>query len=69
MSTSATYSGDELTVTVRHQNRVGVLAGVLATLRGADLNVEHMENFVLSGRKASSAVIHVVGDVTERNCI
>lgn len=56
--------GNELTVTVRHENRVGVLAGVLATLRGADLNVEHMENFVLKGRKASSAVIHVVGDVT-----
>ncbi len=55
--------GTELTVTVRHLNQVGVLAGVLATLRGAGLNVEHMENLVLKGRKASSALIHVVGDV------
>ena len=29
--------GSELTVTVRHLNQVGVLAGVLATLRGAGL--------------------------------
>ncbi|MDJ0923365.1 MAG: NAD(P)-dependent oxidoreductase [Acidimicrobiia bacterium] len=57
--------GTELTVTVRHVNKVGVLAGVLATLRGAGLNVENMENFVLKGRKASSAVIHVVGDVSD----
>lgn len=56
--------GSEQTVTVRHLNQVGVLAGVLATLRGAGLNVEHMENFVLKGRKASSAVIHVIGDVS-----
>jgi len=55
--------GTELTVTVRHLNQVGVLAGVLATLRGAGLNVEHMENLVLKGRKASSALIHVIGDV------
>ena len=55
--------GSELTVTVRHLNQVGVLAGVFVTLRGAGLNVEHMENLVLKGRKASSALIHVVGDV------
>jgi D-3-phosphoglycerate dehydrogenase len=55
--------GTELTVTVRHLNQVGVLAGILSTLRGAGLNVEHMENFVLKGRIASSAVIHVIGDV------
>jgi D-3-phosphoglycerate dehydrogenase len=50
-----------MTVTVRHHNRVGVLAGVLGTLREAGLNVENMENFVLAGRAAASAVIHVVG--------
>lgn len=55
--------GTELTITVRHLNQVGVLAGVLATIRGAGLNVEHMENLVLKGRKASSALIHVIGDV------
>lgn len=53
--------GVAMTVTVRHLNRVGVLAGVLGTLREAGLNVEDMENFVLAGRAAASAVIHVVG--------
>ena len=52
-----------LTVMVRHHNRVGVLAGVLGTLREAGLNVEHMENFVLKGREAASALIHVVGNL------
>jgi len=56
-------AGDELTVTVRHFNRIGVLAAVLGTLREAGLNVEHMENFVLAGRKGASVVIHVVGTV------
>ncbi|MDJ0954840.1 MAG: NAD(P)-dependent oxidoreductase [Acidimicrobiia bacterium] len=56
--------GTEQTVTIRHHNVVGVLAGVLVTLREAGLNVEHMENFVLSGRAAASALIHVIGDVT-----
>jgi hypothetical protein len=37
---------------------------VLGTLREAGLNVEHMENFVLSGRSAASAMIHVVGNVS-----
>jgi D-3-phosphoglycerate dehydrogenase len=55
--------GPAMTVTVRHQNRVGVLAGVLGTLREAGLNVEDMENFVLAGRSAASAVIHVVGNL------
>ena len=40
-----------------------MLAGVLGAIREAGLNVENMENFVLAGRTAASAVIHVVGDV------
>jgi D-3-phosphoglycerate dehydrogenase len=55
--------GPALTVMVRHLNRVGVLAGVLGSLREAGLNVEHMENFVLKGRDAASALIHVVGNL------
>lgn len=55
--------GRAMTVTVRHHNRVGVLAMVLGAIRKAGLNVENMENFVLAGRSAASAVIHVVGDV------
>jgi D-3-phosphoglycerate dehydrogenase len=58
-------SGTAMTVTVRHFNRVGVLAGVLSTLREAGVNVEDMENFILSGRTAASAVIHVVGTVDD----
>ncbi len=57
--------GEEQTVTIRHYNKVGVLAGVLGTLREAGLNVEQMENFVLSGRSAATALIHVVGDVSD----
>ena len=57
--------GTEQTVTIRHLNVVGVLAGVLGTLREAGLNVEHMENFVLSGRMAASALIHVIGEVPD----
>ena len=55
--------GEAMTVTVRHYNRVGVLAGVLGTIRNAGLNVEDMENFVLQGRDAASAIIHVVGTI------
>ena len=54
-----------MTVTVRHYNRVGVLARVLGAIREAGLNVEDMENFILGDRTAASAVIHVVGTVDE----
>lgn len=55
--------GPSMTVTVRHLNRVGVLAGILSRIREAGLNVENMENFILEGRAAGSAIIHVVGDI------
>jgi D-3-phosphoglycerate dehydrogenase len=58
-------AGPALTVTVRHYNRVGVLAEVFNTLRQAGLNVENMENLVLEGRTAASAIIHVVGDIDD----
>lgn len=61
LGSAADVEGSALTVMIRHHNRVGVLAGVLGTLREAGLNVEHMENFVLAGRAAASALIHVVG--------
>jgi D-3-phosphoglycerate dehydrogenase len=63
LGSAADVEGSALTVMVRHHNRVGVLAGVLGTLREAGLNVEHMENFVLKGRQAASALIHVVGNL------
>ena len=49
------------TLHVRHYDRVGVLASVLAELRGNDLNVKQMENRVFEGSNAAVAMIQVVG--------
>ena len=46
-------------ITVRHQDRVGVLAGVFAVLKENATNVQEMENLVFSGAKAASARIIV----------
>ena len=45
------------TVAVRHRDEVGVLAGVLGTLREAGLNVQEMQNIVFSGDEAACATI------------
>lgn len=42
---------------VRHEDRVGVLAGVFQTLKQAGLNVQEMENQVFDGAKAACARI------------
>ncbi len=47
------------TVVVRHRDKVGVLAAVLSALRGADINVETMENIVFAGGQAACARIKV----------
>jgi len=57
-------SADHVLV-VRHRDRVGVLAGVLDTLRRADINVQEMENTIFAGAKAASARIQVTGIVDE----
>ncbi|MGE0488840.1 MAG: NAD(P)-dependent oxidoreductase [Vulcanimicrobiota bacterium] len=44
-------------VVVRHQDRVGVLAGIFKALKEAGLNVQEMENKVFEGAKAASARI------------
>lgn len=44
---------------VRHQDRVGVLAGVFAVLKENGTNVQEMENLVFSGAKAASARLTV----------
>ncbi|MFC6286422.1 phosphoglycerate dehydrogenase [Nocardioides sp. GCM10027113] len=49
------------TLTVRHLDRVGVLARVLDLLSEAGLNVEHMENRVFRGGVAAVATIDVAG--------
>ncbi len=44
---------------MRHEDRVGVLAGVFGVLRESGVNVQEMENLVFSGAKAASARILV----------
>jgi D-3-phosphoglycerate dehydrogenase len=47
------------TIVVRHHDRVGVLAAVLAILRGQHLNVSNMSNKIFAGAKAAVATIDV----------
>lgn len=54
-----------VTLTVRHLDRVGVLAQVLDRLSRAHLNVEHMENRVFRGGGAAVATIDVAGSPPE----
>ena len=49
---------------IRHADKVGVLAGVLAILREADINVETMQNIIFSGGHAACARIATVGELT-----
>lgn len=48
-------------LTVRHLDRVGVLARVLDLVSGAGLNVEHMQNRIFRGGEAAVATIDVGG--------
>jgi D-3-phosphoglycerate dehydrogenase len=54
-----------VTLTVRHLDRIGVLAQVLDLLRTEGLNVEHMENRVFRGGHAAVASIDVAGETPE----
>ena len=53
------------TLTVRHLDRVGVLAQVLDRLSRASLNVEQMQNRVFCGGNAAVATIDVAGSLSE----
>ena len=53
------------TVTVRHYDKVGVLAAVFEVLRRAQVNVETMQNKVFAGSTAAVAVVDVSGEITE----
>lgn len=46
-------------ISVRHQNKPGVLAHVFAILSGAGINVEEVENIIYYGALATIARIHV----------
>jgi D-3-phosphoglycerate dehydrogenase / 2-oxoglutarate reductase len=52
-------------VGIRHVDQVGVLSQVFSVLRGASINVEHMENHIFKGARAAKAVMHVHGDFNE----
>ena len=52
-------------LTVRHLDRVGVLAGVLGVLREAGWNVQEMENLIFQGAEAACARIRFDGDPDE----
>jgi D-3-phosphoglycerate dehydrogenase len=54
-----------ITLTVRHLDRVGVLAQILDKLSTAGLNVEHMENRVFRGGHAAVASIDVAGQASD----
>ncbi len=52
-------------LTVRHLDRVGVLASVLDEVRRAGWNVQEMENLVFEGAKAACARIRFDGDARD----
>lgn len=54
------------TLSVRHYDRVGVLASVLQELRRGSLNVANMSNRIFAGSQAAVATIDVFGAVDPR---
>lgn len=56
--TAATYL-----LTVRHLDKVGVLAAVLDEMRKASWNIQEMENLVFDGAQAACARIRFAGDM------
>ena len=52
-------------LTVRHLDKVGVLAKIFESLRAAGLNVSQMDNEVFDGAVAAVASINVDGEPTE----
>ena len=53
------------TLSVRHYDRVGVLAAVLEELRRGDLNVANMHNRIFAGSVAAAATIDVAGAIDD----
>ena len=51
-------------LTVRHRDRVGVLAHVFGALREAGINVQQTENVVFDGAEAASARIQLDSEPT-----
>ncbi len=49
-------------ITVRHRDKVGVLAAVLDEMRRVGWNIQEMDNLIFEGAQAASASIRFVGD-------
>ncbi|MCP4626387.1 MAG: hydroxyacid dehydrogenase, partial [bacterium] len=58
-------SSAEITLVVRHFNKVGVLAGVLDELRSDNINIEEMENTVFEGSEAAICTLKLDDRPTE----
>lgn len=54
---------DTTSVTIRHLDRVGVLAAILMEIRDAGINVENMNNRVFQGATAATATLDLKGAV------
>ncbi len=53
------HSAAVTNLTVRHYNKVGVLAAVLTELRSADINIQEMENTIFAGGKAACCILRL----------
>ena len=53
-------------LTVRHRDKVGVLAAVLDEMREAGWNVQEMQNLIFAGAKAACAYITFAGEPNEK---
>lgn len=52
-------------LTIRHIDQVGVLSGVLISIKSSGLNVQHMTNQVFYGAGTAVAVVQVQGEVSD----
>ena len=59
----ATQSDATHQITVRHRDKVGVLARVLDKMSAAGWNIQEMENQIFEGSKAAVAIMRFDGDV------
>lgn len=55
---------DTTSLTVRHLDKVGVLAAILMEIRDAGINVENMNNRVFQGAKAATATLDLKAQVS-----
>ncbi len=53
-------------VSVRHRNRVGVLADILRVIRDDDNNVEKMENIIFTGAQGACANIQIDDQMSQK---